>query len=239
MTRKQSMTLDAAQRALQFFDAHEDTVGDSVTTVRALIARGVADFEAFQLEQQTAIGQAQGETMVQENMRKDIAEHFLKPSRTVANSFLRESPDRPLLKVRSRIGRDGDFVTKVTSLANAAEKNEAAFLTAGVQPDFLAQLDAALGDLMKSTDTRGRLYCRRAAATEGLKVTDKALRLHLFTATSVLRVVLAKKPDVFADWMASSTIRQVPVEMRRSTTIKLVGQSAVQAARLQASATEG
>lgn len=235
MKRKQSLTVDAARRALSFFDAHQDTVGESVATVRALIARNVAASESFQLEQQAAIGQAQGETMVQAQLRRDIYQRFLKPARVIADSFLRESPDRPLLKVRSRVPRDGDFVTQVTALANAAEKHEAVFLAAGVLPDFLAQLDAALGELAKSTETRGRLYSRRSAATAGLKAADKALRDHLFTATSVLRGVLATKPDVLADWMASSAIHHAPVEPSRSATIKLVGQSAAEAARLQAS----
>ena len=235
MKRKHSMTRDAGRGALRFFNAHGDSIGRPLAIVRARIEADVAAIDAFQLEQGSAIDSARGETSVQENVRRDIYIRFLQPIRVVANSALRDTAEFPSLQVRSRVPRDGDFVTKVITLANAAEKHEAVFLAQGMQVDFLAQLDAALGDLLKSCERRGRLHGRRSAATAGLKAAEKSLRDNLVVATSQVKRIVARQADVLAEWMASSKIHHAPVEPMRSVGIHLIGAAAAQAARLHAS----
>jgi hypothetical protein len=236
MKRKQGMTLEAGQRALGFFDAHADVIGrDAVVRLRELIEASVAELQAFELEQVAATGSAKGETTVQESLRRDIYVRSLLPIRVIANRALREAAELPVLKVRSRVPRDGEFVTKVIALANAAEKHEAVFIDHGMQPDFLAQLDAALADLMASTERRGRHYGRRSAATAGLKAADKSLKDNLVVADSVLKPILKSDADLLADWVASSKIHKTYVEPARYANIKLVGIGAAQAAQLHAS----
>jgi hypothetical protein len=238
MKHKQSMTLEAGQRALGFFDAHAAAIGnETVGRLRTLIEQRVAELQAFQLEQEISIGSAKGETVVQENARREIYERFLCPIRGIADRMLREKPELPLLKVRSRVPRDGDFITKVITFANAAEKHEAAILNAGMPADFLAQLDAWLGALTRSTETRARLHSRRSAATAGLKAADRGLRDNLSIATSQMKTILKSDSALLADWMASSTIHKPYVEPARYASIKLVGVGAAQAARLHASST--
>jgi hypothetical protein len=91
-------------------------------------------------------------------------------------------------------------------LAAAAAKHEQLFIDKGLQPDFLAQLNAAVADLAATTIVRGSYLGRKAAARAGLEAGDAAVKLAITVIDAALANLKKKDAAFNADWESSSKI---------------------------------
>jgi hypothetical protein len=208
MKLSQHYTLDAGRRSRGFLDRHAAVIGNAVTAIlRTRLDQGVADLEAYQLEQRTETGLARGMTAVLKEKRADIHKRFGEPIRAIADSSLRDTPEYLSLLLPSRAPRHGDFLAMATVLAAAAAVHEQVFLDHGMLPDFLVRLNAAVVDLATATYVRGRHRGRSAAARAGLETADKEVKDALFNMNSAMMGILSTDASLLADWEASRKIK--------------------------------
>lgn len=207
MKLSQQYTLDAGRRSKGFLTRHGAAIGDAVSPIlRALLDKAVADLEGYQLEQRTETGLAKGMTAILKEKRKGIHKQFGTPIRSIADNSLSNTPEYLTLLLPSRGRTHGDFLAMAMVLAASAAVHEQVFLEHGMQPDFLAKLNAAIVDLAKATYNRGRHKARSAAAREGLKVADKEVKDALANMDSSMLLVLRRDASLSADWEASRKI---------------------------------
>jgi hypothetical protein len=207
MKDTQRNTLDAGRRSKGFHDRHAAVIGDAVTPIlRELLDQGVADLEAYQLEQRTATDSAKGMTVVLKQKRDDIHKQFGQGIRSIADNSLSNTPEYLSLLLPSRARTHGDFLAATTVLAAAAAVHEQVLLDHGLHTDFLVRLNAAILDLARATYERGRYRGRKAAARAGLVVADLKEKDALLTMDSNMTHVLRQDASLAADWEASSKI---------------------------------
>jgi hypothetical protein len=205
-------TLDAGRRVQVFLATFAATIGALISTMlRANLDAAVAALAGFRLEQTTAAGLVEGETVNQERLRKELYYRFVLPVVRVAKLRLADVPQYPNLIVRQSVIASVDFVPTIQKFREAAAANEAVLVTNVMPADFLAQLDAALAAVEASADFRARQQARRKAATKGCIDEFKTLRGYIGIIDAALRPFLSKDPSLLRDWQASKSVRRSPV----------------------------
>jgi hypothetical protein len=215
MRARKFETLLAGQHVLLFFDARANDIGVELTTkLRARIAPLVEQLMAFKMEQESSISLGLGHTMHHEQLRLALYANYLTLIGRTAKSALRQTPEFPMLVLRSRMP-DGEFVSAVAVLIGAAKPHEALLIEHGSSVDFIAGLQAALAEYKASTDTRSRLNSRRNAASKGIDVLEPLLKKAIDEAEAMMFTVRKADPVLAADWAASSKIHKRPINPLR------------------------
>ncbi len=207
--------LDTGRRVQGFLDAQAAAIGAAVpATLRAQLDDAVTQCAAFQLEQGASTSAAKGETSRQQLIRADLFARFLHPVEGVAKKKLKgvaTVTELASLVISSAFKHGNKLLSKATELADAAAKYEKTFVDNGLPADFIAQLRAGIAEVTASEAARVRQLSRRAAATTGLKTSDKAIRATVDSMNRALKPALKKNPALLSDWMASKRIRQLVV----------------------------
>jgi hypothetical protein len=212
MRLTQLKTQATGRRVLGFLDAHAAIIGTAVPPeLRTEIDDAVNQLTTNSVTQETSGGSAKSQTGIQDQYRRDLYVKFVRPIARITKRVLSaiSVDDRTALVLKADDTRQPSVVTKVTALANAAEKYQAVFVRNGMAADFVAQLRAAIAQLTSSIDTRDRQVGQRKGATAALVAADKSFKTLLRQLDSVLHPVLRANPGVLADWTATKHIVQI------------------------------
>ena len=212
MRLTQMKTQGTGRRVQGFLDAQAAIVGTAVPpSVRAQLDAAVAQLTTYSVEQETTDGSAQSHTALQEEYRKDLYVRFVRPIARITKRVLVSisADERMALVMTADDTRLPSVVTKVTALADAAEKYQPVFVDNGMPSDFIAQVRAAIAQLTTSIDTRDRHVARRGGATAALAAADRNFKELLAQIDSVLLPVLRGNPAVLAEWTAAKHIPRV------------------------------
>ena len=202
-----SNTLDALRRVQGFLDAQATALGPIIpASLRARLDGAVTALAGFQVEQSSADGSAHGATANQAALRKTFGTQFMQPIARIAKASLKTAPEYPTLAVASSRLRKGDFLGAAQALADAAAKYEKVFTDGGMATDFLTQLRASIAQLAAAKDSQDRSVSRRAAATQGIKDTDKTAHDVLVVLNGVIEPALKNNASLLMDWKSSKRI---------------------------------
>ena len=231
MRLTQLKTQATARRVLGFLDAHAAIIGTAVPPeLRTEIDDVVNQLTTNSVTQETAAGSAKSQTAIQDEYRRDLYVRFVRPIARITKRVLAaiSADDRTALVLTADDTRHPSVVTKVTALANAAEKYQAVFVRNGMAADFVAQLRAAIAQLTSSIDTRDRQVGQRKGATTALVAADKTFKTLLGQLDSVLNPVLRKNPGVLGDWTATKHIVQItPMPLPTGSVVQTITQPSV------------
>lgn len=212
MLSTQVRTLDAGRRVQVFLDTQSAALGNAVPpSLRAKLDDAVAQLGGFEAEQATAQGIALGETANQAALRDALFQKFMVQIGRTAKLALRNKPEYPNLVVPAQAVRRLNFVATANQFAEAAAVHEAKLIEYGMPADFLAQLHAAIAQLVASADSRERSSSRAKAATAGGTAADKAVRATIGLIDGVVKPLFDDNKALLADWQASKRIRHLPV----------------------------
>jgi hypothetical protein len=180
----------------------------------ASLDAALAALATHQNDQGLAQSTAQGSTSNQETLRTTLYDKFMVPIGRLAKRFLSDVPELGRLMVPAEAlsaGRVGEFMTSANNLVTVAAKYEQQLIAAGMAPDFLANLQAAVNAILTSTLSRNDQVRRQVSATSGLRLADKAVRDELDTLDGLLKDFLKANPQLAAEWRSARRIIRVPV----------------------------
>jgi hypothetical protein len=199
-------------RVQGFLDAHADVVAGVVRPeVRAELDRLVQQLDGYAVEQTTTTSGALTATAAQSQLRRQFYELFIKRIARITKRVIGRVPEFDAMVLKADVTEEPSFLATANALADAVQKYEAVFVANGMASDFVAQMHAAIGQLMTTTATRDRQVGRRVGSTAGLAAADKAFRELLGQLDALLVPALKNNPAVLADWKAVSRIPQPPV----------------------------
>jgi len=134
-----------------------------------------------------------------ETLKKQLLREHMQPISVVARTRLGEVGELGALTVSARCARLGSLVTAGYGMAEAARKYEQTFLTAGLPPDFIAQLVAMTDALREAMNAQSQLRAQRVQATTGLKEEARIARGALRVLDVLVRSKVKEK-EVLARW---------------------------------------
>jgi hypothetical protein len=155
MDRPQGRTLQSLEDARAFLDEHTDKLAAINTTgARQELDRAIADAAAHATDQTGHALVAEGTTQKQRALRHALLRDHMSPVARIARARLPHTPELAPL----RMPRSNPSVQRLASaargMAQAAEAHADVFLAAGLPAEFIAQLNDAVGALVRSVGAR-------------------------------------------------------------------------------------
>jgi hypothetical protein len=152
------------------------------------------------LDQEAAFRLTKAQTKHQRELRRILWDrHMLPISRIARDVFGLQGMDRAL-RMPHVTSANERVVAAAGAMAEAAERQQAAFVEHGVAMDFVAQLRSAAAELATAMGSRDGNQRRRVEATRNVRQLVKRGRRALRLLNAILQVRLADDPSRLAAW---------------------------------------
>ena len=230
MRYQEADVLETLRRMQLFLDDNDSTLGAvNRSTARKRLDETTALIAAHAVAQIGGRRTAQGETAKQRVLRSALRYEYMRPIAIIAYQRLREQPDFKLLRLPPWKVRGQGLIAAARDMANAAEKNVELFMEEGLDPEFVAELRAAVDRLEQSVDARGQGRVQRAGATAGLKSETKRARARIRLLDSLVRPKLRTNDVLLREWQVAIHIprRGVPANATSSDEVSTTPAQAV------------
>ena len=206
MNKTQGFVLKTLVTAQRFLDANASALGP----VNATGARKALD-DAIAAVGRHAISQVEhdigstGETKRQRGIRLSMHRRYLQPIAKIAAATLSQ-PEMATLRL-PRFGIVGlELVQAATGIANAAEPHAAAFVAAGLPPNFLEGLRGEIHDLHASLGGRTDHATVRHSSTAALRAETRNARRVLQMLDAVMQLLVSDE-ELLDAW---AIVRRIP-----------------------------
>lgn len=229
---------DTGERVQTFLDAQKAAIGAAVpTALRARLDSAVAQARAAQVDEQTFAAGAPAEITKQKAIQKEVKVDLLGPIARVVRRAFTTNPDFQVMIVSSNVLRKGDFVGKVSAVADAAALHEQDLIDNGLPADVVARLRGAVVQFTASAAARGTQLGSLKQARQTLKDSTKAIRdvVHIIDG-NMKRELKANQP-LLANWSATRKIQATAVIPMPTGDLNVSVDSASAAAAAPAKAT--
>jgi hypothetical protein len=212
MQLTQDKVLDTGKRVQGFVDTQAPAIGTTVPApLRAQLDTAVTQLSGAQVDQETLGQAAAAEIAKQDAIRKEVTTDFLIPIGRIVRRAFPTSPDFKVMIVSANLTRKGDFLNKVTTATAAAATHAQDLINNGMPADFIAQMQAAVGQLTASVDTRGKQVGLKKGATATMKQSTKAIRDGVHIIDGNMRRVLKNNQPLLTNWIATSRVQATVV----------------------------
>jgi hypothetical protein len=122
--------------------------------------------------------------------------------------------DAPGIERALRLPRFGmnavKLVAEASAMRTAAAQHEARFVEAGLPPDFLQELDAAVEAIGQSMSGKARSLGQQVGGRAGIEKEIKRGRQVLAGLDAIVRRTFRDKPDVLEKWQIAKRVHGVP-----------------------------
>jgi hypothetical protein len=175
MNRRQARTLLSLYAVDVFLEAHKDKLPVATSTgMCERFGRTLAELELHVRTQAAAPLVAEGLTRAKDAMRGALLRDHLAPIARIARL---ESARYPALAaVKMPRGEPGvaKLLAHAAGMASVAREYEGAFISAGLRPTFVEELESAIAEIEATLAVRSDRRGLRAGATRGLRTSIAA-----------------------------------------------------------------
>ena len=201
MQAKHVTVLNTLQRVQRFMDTNTEALG-AVNTAgyRRALDDTVTALKDHAVNQSASQRQGQGETAKQRALRSALRENHMRPIATIAAAELRQVPEFVAFGMPSPNLTSQRLIAAAGAMGKAALGYEGIFITGGLAPDFLQQLQAAADAVSQSLTDRGTSTTTQAAATAGLDATTERGRGIVRVLDSLILPQLAGNAALLTQW---------------------------------------
>ena len=212
MQVKQEKVLDTGKRVQGFLDTQGSALGTTVPAqLRAQLDAAVTKLSGAQVDQETLGQAAKAEIARQNAIRKEVSVDFLVPIGRIVRRAFPKSPDFQALVVPAGLTRKSDFLGKVTAATAAAATHAQDLINHGMPADFITQMQAAVGQLSASVDTRGKQVSLHEGTATAIKEATKAIRDAVHIMDGNMRRALKKNQPLLTTWIAAKRVQATVV----------------------------
>lgn len=153
---------------------------------------------------------ARSATQTQRALREALLRDHMAPIAKIAASELPDSPELEPLRLPLGDPSPERLWALATGMAAAAAQHADVFTTAGLPPDFAAQLNTAADAMLASVDQREQSRATRIGATQGIKTLLSTGRKIVHALDALVKSVLKSDPPLLAAWLVAKRVKLVP-----------------------------
>jgi len=170
MQTTQGSVLESLQAVQTFLTDNADRLAGVVKTgARQKLDEAIAELTTHAEEQQGSHLAAQGNTQEKRNLQLVLRRDHMAPIARIARAELPPTPAVEPLKMPKGRPTVARLAALADGMANAAAPFADTFISAGLPPDFIAQLRAATTAMVAAVAERNQNRGKRGGATTGLK----------------------------------------------------------------------
>jgi hypothetical protein len=216
MIAQQIRKFDMLRRVQQFLDEFAVKLfAENAAAARKALDQLVEEMGVNETAQASNTLNAKSQTADQAVLRRDLANHHMRPVATIAAAHLRDVPGFKALQLPKLDVKAAVLVQDATAMAEAAKAYQEVFVGNGRPENFVDALLAAAGAVRASIDARGKSIANKAAARDGLKATATRSHLVLRFLDAQVKAALGDDPKTLAAWKSAKRIgkgKVVPIE---------------------------
>lgn len=196
------------RRVEEFLAAHNFEDGPATLGKQAAQLREVVEQLSRQsLDQEAGFRLTKAQTKHQRELRQRLWEQHMQPIARVAREVFGIAGMDRALKLPHMSCPNERIVSAAGAMAEAAERQQSAFLEHGLPADFVASLRSAAAELATVMGTRDGNQRRRVEATAEMNELLKRGRRALRLLNAIVRPRLAHDPSLLAAWDTVRTVR--------------------------------
>jgi hypothetical protein len=189
-------------------DNVEKLAGIAKTGARQKLDDAIAELSAHATDQTGHNLAAQGATKNTRALRVVLLRDHMAPIARIARADLPPTPAIEPLKMPKGKPTTAKLAKLADGMAQAAAPFADAFVSAGLPPDFVAQLNGATDALLASVVENSQNRGKRHRATTGLKQRLSAARKIVHVLDAFVKTALKDDPALLANWNLVKRVRR-------------------------------
>jgi hypothetical protein len=217
MLARQRQAILRMRSVQEFLAVHPPPETPGYVAQKKALDEVVEGLGSFSTNQAAGRRQRQGEIARERALTTMLRREHLAPITEIARTCLVAAlgkEELPQMKKVLRLPRYGFAPVRLLSEANAmretAAQYEARFIEAGLPPDFLQQLDAAMAALSNSISGKARSLGRQVGGGAGLDKEIKRGRQVVTGLDAIVKRAFRNNPEVLAEWRVAKRTNGVP-----------------------------
>jgi hypothetical protein len=204
MQTAHSTVLNTLMRVQRFMDTSGDSLGNLNTSgSRRDLDDIVSTLSRHAVNQASSKRVGSGETAKQRVLRNALKLNHMRPIAVVAKAQLKQVPEFLALKMPATNTTSRRLIAAAGAMAVSAKGYTKTFTDAGLEPDFLGQLETAAAALNGSLTNRGATTTSQTGATAGLKAETARGRDAVKVLDSLIEPMLAGNAVLLVQWKSA------------------------------------
>jgi hypothetical protein len=204
MLSKTSVVLSTLHNVQEFMTTNAGALGGLNTSESR---RALDDLEAALTGHATSQTRSKsgGKAAVarQRVLKSALLVKYLRPISAIAEAQLSQSPDFVEMKLPKGLKTTPQLLAAAAAMAGAAGKHVDTFVAAGMQPTFIADLEAAAAQLKGGSVTKGSTLSKQIGATSALKASTKEAHKIVKQLDALVVPLLAGNTALLTQWKAT------------------------------------
>jgi hypothetical protein len=212
MQSRQANMLRSLRNVEEFLTANATTLNGIVNSgTRRKLANAIAVLETVVGEQAGTSASAQGETSQYHALRKVLIRDHMAPIARIASAELPPTPQMSALRMPRPVWKMERLAAAARGMGQVAEPLAATFVEAGLSPEFVARLDAAIDAMVRSHTERAQTRGRLSGATKDLAHTLASSRKLVNVIDALVTTALVHEPGLLRSWKVVKRVRRLPI----------------------------
>jgi len=209
MQTTQGSVLESLQAVQTFLTDNADRLAGVVKTgARQKLDEAIAELTTHAEEQQGSHLAAQGNTQEKRNLQLVLRRDHMAPIARIARAELPPTPAVEPLKMPKGRPTVARLAALADGMANAAAPFADTFISAGLPPDFIAQLRAATTAMVAAVAERNQNRGKRGGATTGLKQKLGRARRIVHVLDAFIQTALKDDQVLLSSWNIVKRVRR-------------------------------
>jgi hypothetical protein len=209
MQTTQGSVLESLQSVQTFLTDNADKLGGVVKTgARQKLDDAIVELTTHAEEQQGSHLAAQGNTQEKRSLELVLRRDHMAPIARIARAELPPTPAVEPLKMPKGRPTVARLAALADGMANAATPFADTFISAGLPPDFIAQLRAATNAMVSAVAERNQNRGKRGGATTGLKEKLGRARRIVHVLDAFVQTALKDDSVLLSSWNIVKRVRR-------------------------------
>ncbi len=219
MQSRQANMLRSLRSVEEFLTANAATLNGIVNSgTRKKLADAITTLETTVTNQAGASVIAQGGTSRYRALRRVLIRDHMAPIARIARAELPPTPEMSALKMPRQNWKVERLAAAARGMGEGARPHVAVFVEAGLEPDFIEQLDAASDAMVRSVSERAQTRGRLSGATKDLTTTLASARKLVDAVDALVTRALVDEPGMLKSWKVVKRVRRMPTHAPDETT---------------------
>jgi hypothetical protein len=210
MLARQKQVVEAYERVQDFLAANPAPAGTTYGRPQAILNETVARLTEHRTDQVAGRRLSTAERNREKALRSALRELHLRPISKIAKATLADQPgiDKALKMPAPQLSTT-KLIDEAKAMRDAVTQYSPTFVTNGRPEDFLARLDAAIGELRASMLGKARSVGTKVGAKAGLEQEIKRGRSAVEMLDAIVTTVFANDGERLAKWRIARRVRGV------------------------------
>jgi hypothetical protein len=194
-----------------FLDAHEQRLPATTSAgARHQFRRKLAEVELHVQTQSGSPIMAEGLTRAKDTKREALLRDHLAPIARVARLESVNFPALAALRMPRGAPGTGKLLAHAAGMADVAKDHTDVFVAAGLRPTFIADLNAAIDDILTTLTARTEKRGARSGATRGLRASLAACNKYKGVLDAFVRCEACGDRPLLANWRTVKRVARPP-----------------------------